>query len=68
MIETPWSILLEMMAFFIENYVDNGKVTFSWVHFTKNYKAICKVIEFFKALYTHFFGDDNVQTRSKTDI
>lgn len=45
---TIWSLLMEMVTWFIVNYVEEGKIKFKLWNLKKNLEAIIHVIRFFK--------------------
>ena len=55
--ESPFSLLLELIAYFIAEYHKKGKIEFKIWHVGKNIRLLAKVILFFAKLYRHYFPE-----------
>lgn len=55
--DSPWSLLLDLLTYFVREYVVDGVIKFNaWklLNIKKHIIGIVKVIRFFKALYLYF--------------
>jgi len=55
---TPWSLLLDLLSFFVLNYIMLGKFRFRIWQLGKHVKMIRKLWNFFEQLYQYFFKEN----------
>lgn len=55
---SPYSLLLDLIVFFISEYRTDGTIKFKFWQVKKNITLLVKVIRFFRALYNYFYPED----------
>jgi hypothetical protein len=53
-VESPWTLLMELIYHFLASYLRDGKVKFKFMYFRRNFQTVVKLIRFIKSVKKMF--------------